>query len=175
MGMMGDAFGRNTAFLATMCLATVGTLMSAIIPHGSATSIYTAIIGCRFIVGVGLGGVYPLSATKASEDGGSTDGNKVDSTKAAKAFFWQMPGIMTPYIVAYFIVLDNQLSVDASWRLLLGLGSLPTGIATILLILERMYLKKHHSLTLSEENINKTEELLKTHFGNCGDSPYYQY
>ena len=153
MGKMGDMFGRSTAFLATMSLATVGTVMSAVIPHGSPNSIYTAIIGCRFLVGMGLGGVYPLSATKASEDGGSADGNKVDSTSGAKAFFWQMPGIMSPYIVAYFIALDDKLSVDAAWRLLLGFGSVPAGIATILLILERIHLKKDHFLALNVTNV----------------------
>lgn len=153
MGKLGDASGRNTAFLATMSVATLGSVMSAIIPHGSATLVYLAIILCRFLVGVGLGGVYPLSATKASEDGGSADGNKVDSITAAKAFFWQMPGIMSPYVVAYFIVADNQLTVDASWRLLLGFGSVPAGIATILLILERLYLKKKRPPALNASNI----------------------
>ncbi len=43
--------------------------------------------------GIGVGGVYPLSATKAAEDGGDHHGN-VDPTADSWAFFWQVPGTM---------------------------------------------------------------------------------
>ncbi len=140
MGKMGDLLGRNNAFLATMTLATFGSLLSATAPSGPAHHVYGGIIGCRFILGLGLGGVYPLSATKASEDSGSDDGNIVNSVAAAWAFFWQMPGVMGPYALAYFIARGNELTVDATWRLILGFGAVPAGIAMVLLILEKIWL-----------------------------------
>jgi MFS family permease len=143
MGKLGDLLGRNTAFLSTMTLTTFGCLLSAIVPHGSPDAIYGGIIACRFLLGLGLGGVYPLSATKASEDGGSSDGNTVSSQAAGWAFFWQMPGVMGPFLLAYLIAVGGTLSVNASWRLVLGFGAVPSGGAMIMLITERWWLAQN--------------------------------
>lgn len=93
MGYAGDLFGRNHAMTLTLSLVTFGAIMSAVAPHGSPTSIYATIIVMRFILGVGVGGVYPLAATKAAEDGGA-GGEAIDLTAASWAFFWQVPGSM---------------------------------------------------------------------------------
>eukprot|EP00401_Gymnodinium_catenatum_P070679 CAMPEP_0117611742 /NCGR_PEP_ID=MMETSP0784-20121206/82564_1 /TAXON_ID=39447 /ORGANISM="" /LENGTH=153 /DNA_ID=CAMNT_0005415223 /DNA_START=40 /DNA_END=497 /DNA_ORIENTATION=+ len=93
MGYAGDVLGRNNAMILTLSLVSVSALLSAIIPWGNASSIYACIIVTRFILGIGVGGVYPLSATKAAEDGGDPDGN-VDVIAASWAFFWQVPGSM---------------------------------------------------------------------------------
>lgn len=159
MGKLGDVVGRNTAFLATMTLATFGSILSASAPSGPPDKIYAGIIGCRFILGLGLGGVYPLSATKASEDSGSEDGNTVDSVAAAWAFFWQMPGVMGPYALAYFIALDDKLTVDQFWRLVLGFGAVPAGFAMVLLILEKIWLQNNREEAgpaLSPDNVRVT-------------------
>ena len=41
---------------------------SKVVPVGNPSSVYGIIILFRFFLGVGLGGIYPLSATKSSED-----------------------------------------------------------------------------------------------------------
>lgn len=93
MGYAGDVFGRNKAMTLTLSLVCISSFFSAIIPFGSPSNVYTIIIIFRFIMGIGLGGVYPLSATKAAEDGGDIHGN-VNVTSASYAFFWQTPGAM---------------------------------------------------------------------------------
>ena len=50
-------------------------------------------------------GIYPLSATKAAEDGGN-GGQTVDITAAAFAFFWQVPGAMVNKFNLYSILLE---------------------------------------------------------------------
>ena len=138
MGYLGDALGRDQAMTITLALASVGALLSAVlsIDSNNATMTYISIVASRFLLGIGLGGVYPLSATKAAEDGADDDahereGESVDSTASAKAFFWQSPGSVTPWIIAYLLTYTGM-SADAKWRLLLGLGALPAAIVALL-------------------------------------------
>lgn len=93
MGYVGDVLGRNAAMTLTLSMVVVGALSSAVVSYGSATAVYIVVIISRFVLGIGVGGVYPLSATKASEDGGDSKGI-TDPSAAAWAFFWQVPGSM---------------------------------------------------------------------------------
>ena len=143
MGRLGDMIGRSPALLATMALSTFSSALQAIAPRGSPRVVYTAIIVCRFFLGVGVGGIYPLSATKAVEDAASSDsGGDSENFKAnkkavaaGKGFFWQMPGMMGPYILSYLLTFSS-LSVDSQWRLELGMGALPSGLAWLCLVME---------------------------------------
>jgi len=116
MGYIGDIIGRSNALMLTMSIATVGNICSAIFPSGSATSVYALVVIFRFFMGIGVGGVYPLSATKAAEDNGNAEGSKVDPRNAAWAFFWQMPGILGPWMVAYLISFNDAMTTNVRWR-----------------------------------------------------------
>mmetsp|Transcript_4381 Transcript_4381/g.13700 ORF Transcript_4381/g.13700 Transcript_4381/m.13700 type:complete len:502 (-) Transcript_4381:477-1982(-) len=143
MGYFGDVIGRGPALGLTLSLAVVGALASAIFPWGQNESLYSIIVVCRFIIGFGLGGVYPLSATQASEASGKN--GKVDDSKqtseekrtsamrTSQAFFWQAPGTMAPYLVA--IILRAALKSEQQslqWRLILGLGAVPSAIVVLI-------------------------------------------
>jgi len=167
MGYIGDIIGRSNAFMLTMSIATIGNICTAIIPSGSANTVYALITLFRFFLGVGVGGVYPLSATKAAEDDGNADGSKVDPRTAAWAFFWQMPGILGPWLVAYLISFNDTLTTDARWRMIVGFGAVPTGLATLCLYLERKTQKFNDTMTLSQEKLKANNEF---HAGNV-DSP----
>ncbi len=93
MGYAGDVFGRNHAMTFTLSLVTLAAVLSAAAPSGSSNAVYATIIVMRFLLGIGAGGVYPLSATKASEDGGG-GGDGIDLNAASWSFFWQVPGSM---------------------------------------------------------------------------------
>lgn len=67
MGYAGDILGRNKALTLTLTLASSAALFSAVLPNGSPQNVYITIIIFRFLLGAGLGGVYPLSAAKAVE------------------------------------------------------------------------------------------------------------
>ncbi len=159
MGYLGDVIGRNQALFFTLCLASFGALASAILPMGDATTIYVVIIISRFVLGIGVGGVYPLSATKAAEDS-STGGGKPNAVESAKSFFWQSPGAMTPWFVAYCLTYSNS-SAETKWRLILGLGALPA----LLVVCGSMYESHLDSLVTSrvvkakENSIPLTESL----------------
>ncbi len=107
MGYAGDIFGRNTAMIMTLSLVAVSALLSALASTGPATQVYSTIIITRFFLGIGVGGVYPLSATKAAEDSGGSGGGHgsedVNINAAAFAFFWQTPGSMVNTIFIFFV------------------------------------------------------------------------
>lgn len=77
MGYVGDVLDRNTAMTLTLSIASLAAVASAVLPMGSPTSVYIVIIICRFVLGAGLGGVYPISAAKAAEDGSAEEQQQV--------------------------------------------------------------------------------------------------
>ena len=135
MGYAGDQIGRNLAMLLTLSIATCGAAFSAIFPTGSPYSVYVTIIVFRFVLGVGLGGVYPLSAAKAAESVTTVD-TYASSKKAALAFCYQVPGAMTPWLLAYLFSFIPDFSPDTEWRLLLGLGAIPAAAVVVLSFIE---------------------------------------
>lgn len=75
-GFIGDWIGRGTALQLTMALSILGALASAFavpIDSSDPSSIFTFITITRFFLGVGVGGVYPLSATIATESSSNAD------------------------------------------------------------------------------------------------------
>ena len=154
MGIIGDIVGRNIAMCITLSIAALGALGSALCSYGKPEEIYIMIITCRFILGIGAGGVYPLSATKAAEDaskGGPSSG-KVNPVAAGKAFFWQAPGAMTPWVVGYILSYWDT-SAEAKWRLLLGLGFLPASLVVVLTVME-MRLRDNETKSAMREESN---------------------
>jgi len=135
MGYAGDLLGRARALSLTLCLAVFGALGSSLGPWGNVTDIYSTVIAFRFIIGFGLGGVYPLSATKAAEaDGADASLPAADRRanaigRSARAFFWQGPGMCAPYLLAILLRWwwhSNEQGFQ--WHLLLGLGALPAAV-----------------------------------------------
>ena len=64
MGYLGDLLSRNQAFIITLMISSLSAFLSAIAPTGDPSKQYTTIIIFRFFLGIGIGGVYPLSAVK---------------------------------------------------------------------------------------------------------------
>lgn len=137
MGYLGDYFTRSTALSWTMVVGGTGAILSATASMGSPESVYAVIIVFRIILGIGVGGVFPLSAAKASEDTSHTHG-KVNSTAAAWAHLWQGPGYFVPWLITY-ILTYTSVHTDFKWRFLLGFGAVPAVITIILLELEANY------------------------------------
>jgi len=120
MGYLGDTLGRDRAMVVTMILLAFGSAGSSVLTWGSGNSLYYVMAAFRFLLGIGSGGVYPLYAAKAVEEGGDLD-HVGKSIKSAKGFFWRLPGAMLVFILA-LILFISQLSHELQWRILLGLG-----------------------------------------------------
>ena len=83
----GDRFGRGKAMVITNCLTALGAIGCALFAWKP--FVFSAISACRFILGIGVGGKYPLTAMMRAE--GTAKGEH-GATEVSKGFFWQTPG-----------------------------------------------------------------------------------
>jgi PHS family inorganic phosphate transporter-like MFS transporter len=98
-----------------------GAIASAFAPN------YTFLLVSRVILGIGIGGDYPVSATIMSEySGKQTRGRMV-----GLVFAMQGAGLIVGPLVAS-ILLGSGVSNNLTWRILLGLGAIP-GLAVFYL------------------------------------------
>jgi MFS transporter, PHS family, inorganic phosphate transporter len=135
-GLMGDRFGRKSIYLVTlliMIVATIGQCTSASTVRGA--SFYVWLVLWRLLLGMGVGGEYPLSATIAAEF--SNRHNR--GALVACVFSMQGIGILFASLVAIGVfggmkraIIADILNLDWCWRIMLGLGVLPA-LATMYL------------------------------------------
>jgi len=59
--------GRKPAFIITCLLCIMGCIGSACVVDSPEYGVYTQLAAWRFVLGLGVGGEYPLSATITSE------------------------------------------------------------------------------------------------------------
>eukprot|EP01051_Picozoa_sp_SAG22_P015292 SAG22_NODE_1975_length_3221_cov_2.215247_4_plen_283_part_00 len=103
MGFLGDLLGRKRAMVVTLAIQVLGAVGCSLLTFGSVPTIYTVFCASRCLLGIGVGGMYPLSASHAAEGSSSSDGNQ--GSRVGWAFFWQTPGSMAPYVVAVILLL----------------------------------------------------------------------
>ncbi|KAH7884621.1 major facilitator superfamily domain-containing protein [Phlebopus sp. FC_14] len=135
-GWLADMLGRKRMYgveLMIMIIATFGQALSGSAP---AVSIIGVLIVWRFIMGVGIGGDYPLSAIISSEFAATRSRGRLMTA----VFAFQGWGQFASAIVGIIVVAaykDAILAapypaatpVDYTWRLLIGLGCVPGVIA----------------------------------------------
>ena len=141
MGIAGDLCGRRKALILTNLFTALGALCSALCSWGSTTTVYTVITVSRFVLGVGVGGKYPLAGTVSSEGEAASESKAKSAIEIALGFFWQTPGTMLPYAIGMAYLAAKHLTdavdipfLDASlgFRLVLGIGALPALAVVIL-------------------------------------------
>jgi len=114
----------------------VGTIGQVVAGHAPGVSIYGVIIMWRFIMGMGIGGDYPLSAVITSEFATRRHRGRM----MAAVFSAQGWGNLACAIVAVIAVagfkksilaqpVDNLKAIDQCWRTLIGVGCVPACIA----------------------------------------------
>lgn len=93
---------------------TVGAILSALAPN------YITLVIFRFILGLGIGGDYPLSAVLMSEYANQNSRGRMVSM----VFSAQALGLVFGPAVA-LTLLAAGIDKDLAWRIMLGLGALP--------------------------------------------------
>ena len=120
-GRVADILGRKKIYGYEVLILAVGAIASAFSPN------YTFLLISRIILGIGIGGDYPVSATIMSEySGKQTRGRMV-----GLVFAMQGAGLIVGPLVAA-ILLGSGTSDDITWRILLALGAIP-GLAVFYL------------------------------------------
>ncbi|HZU68894.1 MAG TPA: MFS transporter [Ktedonobacteraceae bacterium] len=113
-GRLADFVGRRSIYGFTLIVLALGAIASAFAPNIVWLLIF------RFILGLGIGGDYPLSATLMSEYANRRDRGKL----ITMVFSMQGLGLILGPLVAIFLLLAG-LNHDLTWRIMLALGAVP--------------------------------------------------
>lgn len=125
-GMVADQLGRKLMFVTTMALVIVGTLGSSLLSWNVwIISVFFCLGVWRLILGVGLGGEYPLTAIITSEFF-ENDANR--GARIAGVFSLQGWGKLVAPMILYLLLIVAGNNLDLVWRLALGLGAIPAFI-----------------------------------------------
>jgi MFS transporter, PHS family, inorganic phosphate transporter len=120
-GRIADILGRKRIYGYEVLILAIGALASAFAPG------FTFLVVCRAILGIGIGGDYPVTATIMSEYSGKRSRGRM----VGLVFAMQGAGLVVGPLVAS-ILLASGISDDFVWRILLALGAIP-GLAVFYL------------------------------------------
>jgi MFS family permease len=113
-GRVADMLGRKRIYGYEVLVLAAGAIASAFSPD------IWWLIGFRIILGIGIGGDYPVSATLMSEFAGK----KSRGMMVSLVFAMQAAGLIVgPLLAAAFLA--SGLANDLVWRLLLAFGAVP--------------------------------------------------
>ncbi|KPM36556.1 Repressible high-affinity phosphate permease [Neonectria ditissima] len=141
-GMLADIVGRKRMYGMELLVIIFATLAQALTSGSPACSIIGVIIFWRVIMGVGIGGDYPLSSIITSEFATT----KWRGAMMGAVFAMQGIGQLVAALVMMFLTLgfksqlekapdvdqctgSCQVAVDKMWRTLVGFGAVPACIA----------------------------------------------
>jgi MFS transporter, PHS family, inorganic phosphate transporter len=113
-GRVADMLGRKRIYGVEVLVLAAGAIACAFSPN------IWWLIGFRFILGVGIGGDYPVSATIMSEYAGKAHRGML----VTLVFAMQAAGLIVGPLFASALLL-TPLSHDIIWRILVAFGALP--------------------------------------------------
>ncbi|KAJ3059128.1 hypothetical protein HDU99_006487, partial [Rhizoclosmatium hyalinum] len=128
-GIAGDSHGRKAVYgleLMVIIVCTIGTILTGNMVHGA--NILQVLSFWRFILGIGIGGDYPMSAVITSEFANV----RYRGMMLAAVFAMQGVGILigsAVYVVtltAFKHTIQNDYNaLDLVWRIAIGFGIVP--------------------------------------------------
>ncbi|KAG9312577.1 phosphate permease [Chiua virens] len=131
-GFLADTLGRKRMYGVELTIMIVATLGQAISGGGPGLDILGVLIFWRVVLGIGVGGDYPLSSIITSEFAST----RLRGRMMTAVFAFQGWGQLAASLVALVVVTifkdaiqHSTSQVDYAWRLLIGLGCIPAAIA----------------------------------------------
>ncbi|MGH9128076.1 MAG: MFS transporter [Acidimicrobiales bacterium] len=119
-GRIADVLGRRRVYGLEAAIMVVGAIGSAFAPD------LVWLIVFRFVIGVGIGGDYPVSAVLMSEYANRRDRGKLVSL----VFSMQALGLVVGPAVGIALV-ASHVPAALTWRLMLGLGAIPAAAVIV--------------------------------------------
>ncbi len=113
-GRIADLVGRKRVYWLVAAMMVVAALGSALAPS------FWVLIGFRFLLGLGVGGDYPVSAVLMTEYANRKDRGRL----VGLVFSTQALGLIVGPLIA-LALLGAGTSTDIAWRVLLALGAVP--------------------------------------------------
>jgi MFS transporter, PHS family, inorganic phosphate transporter len=117
-GRIADKIGRTRVYWMSAALMVVAAIGSALAPS------LAVLVAFRFLLGLGVGGDYPVSAVLMSEYADQRNRGRM----VALVFSAQAVGLVVGPLIA-LTLLGGGAGPAATWRILLGLGAIPAAAA----------------------------------------------
>ncbi len=112
-GRIADIYGRKRVYGIEASILAIGALLSAFSMN------FWFLFISRFLLGIGIGGDYPVSATIMSEYSNKNDRGKLIG------FVFANQGIGSVVAVAVGVISVVAFSPDFAWRFMLAFGAIP--------------------------------------------------
>ncbi|KAJ1796956.1 hypothetical protein LPJ59_003434 [Coemansia sp. RSA 2399] len=134
LGRLGDKVGRTTVYAASLMIAIFTTIASAFSNSMvKGINVFVVLFIWRVLLGFGIGGDYPLTATIVSEYASVHNRGKLMSAVFAfQGFGNVMAPIVSLIVIACFknSIDSDVLYLDYVWRIIIGVGCIP-GVCTL--------------------------------------------
>jgi PHS family inorganic phosphate transporter-like MFS transporter len=116
-GLLADTLGRKTASLFTATLTIIGAVLSGCVQdtNGSGWDICGQLGLARFLLGLGIGGEYPLSAALSQELEGSALCLSRSQLLCLNIAFFNV-GMLCQAVLVLTLI-SYQVSLATTWRL----------------------------------------------------------
>ena len=112
-GRLGDVLGRKAIYGVEATILSIGAVASALSPN------FTWLLASRAVMGLGIGGDYPISSVIASEYAPASSRGRAVSLVFANQGFGIAAAVAVGILSAYY------LPPDLAWRVMLGVGAIP--------------------------------------------------
>ncbi|GJE93809.1 phosphate permease [Phanerochaete sordida] len=171
-GFIADKVGRKRIYGIELIIIVIGTLGQVFCANGpkGTVSIHAALSIWRLVLGVGIGGDYPMSAVYPSECAPKrTRGRMMTAVYSSQGFGQLVAGIVSLIVIQGFKnnfpsdgnIALAQTHADHAWRIILALGCVPAAIA----IRFRLTIPESPRFTMDiERNVRRAEKDIKTFF-----------
>ncbi|MCL4497670.1 MAG: MFS transporter [Deltaproteobacteria bacterium] len=140
-GRLADIFGRKAIYGLEVIILTIGAIGSAF------SQDITQLIIWRIVLGLGIGGDYPISAIIMSEYANRKDRGKLVSM----VFSLQGIGLIAGPMAAILILMMG-VPHDVAWRILLALGAIPA--ASVIYLRRKIKETPYYSLNVKGDTNN---------------------
>ena len=120
-GRIADIIGRKKVYVTVAIIMILGAVASAFAPD------FIFLVIARLVLGLGIGGDYPVSAVFMSEYSNRQDRGRM----VGLVFSMQALGLIVGPLVA-LVLLSSGIGDGLTWRLLLGFGAIPAAAVVYL-------------------------------------------
>ncbi|KAK8472040.1 hypothetical protein PHAVU_002G099000 [Phaseolus vulgaris] len=128
-GRLGDLKGRLRVYGFALLLMVFSSLASAFSICIRKTCVFVTLGFFRFMLGLGIGGDYPLSSTIMSEFANKrTRGSFIAAVFSMQGFGILACSTVTIVVCSIFHAASKSSEADVAWRLILMLGSVPAAM-----------------------------------------------
>jgi MFS family permease len=155
-GRIADVVGRKRVYWLVAAVMAVASIGSALAPS------FWVLIGFRFLLGLGVGGDYPVSAVLMTEYANRKDRGRL----VGLVFSTQALGLIIGPLIA-LAFLGAGVSTGLTWRLLLALGAVPA--SAVVYLRSRMPESPRFQVQVQGKQDTARQELARFTDGAIGD------